>query len=139
MKKVIIAFVLTVALALGLTSCVDLFLSSEDYSYTLKDDGTYSITEYFGNSRNITVPSAFHGVPVTSISDEAFCNCDILESVKIPDSVTSIGDAAFSGCKNLSYIKYRGSEVQWLSISKGSWWNSGCAERAEIIYNYIGN
>ena len=117
MKKAIIVFLLTVVLALGLTSCVDLFFPSEDYIYILEDDGTYSITGYLGNSRNITVPSAFHGVPVTSISDEAFSNCDSLENVKIPDSVTSIGYAAFAGCPNLENITVDKGNAKYKSIN----------------------
>ena len=117
MKKAIIVFLLTVVLALGLTSCVDLFFPSEDYSYILEDDGTYSIVGYLGNSRNITVPSAFYGVPVTSISEGAFSNCDILESVKIPDSVTSIGDAAFTNCPNLENITVDKRNAKYKSIN----------------------
>ena len=39
-----------------------------------------------------------------SISDEAFRNCESLQSVTIPDSVTSIGDCAFSWCTSLQSV-----------------------------------
>jgi len=58
-----------------------------------------------------------------------------LTSVVIGGSVTSIGIYAFSGCTSLTSIKYRGTEAQWNSISKGSYWNSGTGKYA-ITYNY---
>ncbi len=35
---------------------------------------------------------------VTSIGEDAFCYCDALTSITIPNSVTSIGEDAFTGC-----------------------------------------
>lgn len=41
---------------------------------------------------------------VKSIDRYAFCNCDHLKSITIPDSVTSIGHGAFQDCKSLISI-----------------------------------
>ena len=41
---------------------------------------------------------------VTTIGDEAFCECESLTSVTIPDSVTSIGDEAFCRCWSLTSV-----------------------------------
>jgi hypothetical protein len=41
---------------------------------------------------------------VTSIGIEAFCYCDGLTSIEIPNSVTSIGDYAFQNCSGLTSV-----------------------------------
>ncbi len=80
---------------------------------------------------------------VTSIGSSAFAACTGLTSVTIGNSVTSIGKSAFYNCIRLASIKYRGSESQWNSISKGSGWNSEAGIYTDygayrITYNYIG-
>ncbi len=68
---------------------------------------------------SVTIPDS-----VTSIGEYAFSYCSSLTSVTIPDSVTSIGYAAFSDCSGLKDITYKGTKIQWDSISKGDYWNS---------------
>ena len=41
---------------------------------------------------------------VTSISDNAFYNCEGLTEITIPESITSIGSRAFENCTSLPYI-----------------------------------
>ena len=53
---------------------------------------------------NLEIPSHFEGVPVTTISKNAFSNCYSLTSVIIPEGVTSIGDYAFYNCYNLTSV-----------------------------------
>ena len=60
---------------------------------------------------SITIPNS-----VTSIGDYAFRNCSSLTSITIPNSVTSIGDYAFRNCSSLQYniennLKYLGNSV----------------------------
>ncbi len=52
----------------------------------------------------ITIPSTLGGYPVTAIGDLAFCWCESLTSITIPNSVTSIGGSAFNGCTSLPSI-----------------------------------
>ena len=69
-----------------------------DYHYNYDD-------EYFGS---ITLPATvtYNGVEysVTSIGEYAFCGCDRLTSITIPEGVTSIEDGAFCGCGSLASI-----------------------------------
>ena len=81
---------------------------------------------------NITIPNN-----VTSIGNCAFLGCTSLSSVTIPNNVISIGTSAFNNCTNLKTLKYKGTEAQWETISKGSNWNNNCP--AEVVFNYEGN
>ena len=53
---------------------------------------------------------------VTSICEEAFINCESLESVEIPSSVTEIGTQAFGYCESLSSVKFGGTVAQWEAV-----------------------
>ncbi len=77
------------------------------------------------------------GNSVTSIGDRAFAYCDNLTSIVIPNSVTSIGNGAFYSCDSLTSIKYRGTEAEWLAISKGTTWDKNTGNYT-ITYNYTG-
>ena len=74
--------------------------------YELNENGTsYSVIGVGdADDAQIIIPSLYWGLPVSSIGDSAFFDCDNLTSITIPDSVTSIGDSAFFGCDNLTSI-----------------------------------
>ena len=57
---------------------------------------------------------------VTSIGNEAFQGCSMLESVSIPASVTSIGSSAFSGCTSLESVSIPASVT---SIGSYAFWD----------------
>ncbi len=67
--------------------------------------------------KEITIPER-----ITTISASTFLSCSALTKVTIPKSVTNIGDYAFSGCTLLADIYYGGSEVTWLTVTKGTNW-----------------
>lgn len=108
-------------------------LNEEESGYTLVDI-------LYPNSREVTVPSTFNGLPVTGIGDSAFYNCTglasvtigkgvtsieyrtfynctSLTSVTIPDSVTSIGRYAFGGCSGLMSVTFENTTGWWRSTS----------------------
>jgi hypothetical protein len=66
-----------------------------DYTVTTIVDGAY----YQCGIQSITIPNT-----VTSIGNEAFKYCTVLNNVVIPNSVTSIGTSAFYGCTNLTSV-----------------------------------
>ena len=72
---------------------------------------------------------------VVTIGDAAFYGCNSLTSVVIPTSVQTIGQEAFYSCGKLKSINYRGTKRQWLSISKGAYWDKGTGNY-KITYNY---
>lgn len=79
--------------------------SYNNYEYELLDDETLEITGYTGNENNITIPNTIVGYKVSSIGDEAFCNCESLTSINISEGIINIGSSAFSDCNNVTSVR----------------------------------
>ena len=99
----------------------------EDYKiYYLNDDleekSTAPWNSYRSDIERIVVETG-----VTTISRNAFSDCNNLTSVTIPDSVTMIGDDAFYGCINLTGVTIPDSVTEI-----GTWAFCGC-ENLESI------
>lgn len=79
---------------------------SEGLVFTLSDDGTcYEVTSVGSCEESIvTIPPVYRGLPVTSIGDSAFEECNFITTVGLPDSLISIGKDAFSWCPLLESI-----------------------------------
>ena len=73
------------------------------YRYLSSTD-SYEVAIGTCKNTDIILPSIFKEKAVTQISTYAFCNCNSLKSITIPDSVTSIGDYAFSYCSSLTRV-----------------------------------
>lgn len=69
-------------------------------------DGEVTITSYdsFFGGKNVVIPEKILGKRVTAIGDYAFENCDVIVSVKIPDTVKAIGNSAFRDCDSVKMI-----------------------------------
>ena len=109
--------------------------------YKFINDNTELSVTYRGNSwdtyrneyrGNIVIPGSveYDGTTyqVTSIGTGAFCECNLLESVTIPNSVTSIDVAAFEWCTGITSITFPNSVT-----SIGSYAFHGCSRLASVI------
>jgi hypothetical protein len=95
--------------------------------YFTTNNGTITITEYYGPGGAVTVPSTINWLPVTCIGYEAFSTCTSLTSVTIPNSVTNIGNSAFYGCTGLVGITIPDSVM-----SIGAYAFYGCTDLASV-------
>ena len=79
---------------------------AEDLEFELNyANQTYSVA--YNNSyegRYVAIPSTYNGLPVVSISNNAFNGNKNIKYVIIPNSVTQIGEKAFSNCNSLTKV-----------------------------------
>ena len=83
----------------------DTVTDEQGLTYTLLEDGTYSVSGCDESAVSVVIPEEYNGICVTNIGDSAFENCESLEDVFIPQSVTNIGYMAFYNCSNLTHIE----------------------------------
>jgi len=77
---------------------------SEGLAFT-KVESSYAVTGIGScTAEEIVIPSSFDGLPVTTIANDAFKDCRLITSVKLPEGITSIGNNAFKGCVSLVAI-----------------------------------
>ena len=78
----------------------DLVVKAKQATVIAKSSGKYS--------GEVVIPESVEhegaAYSVTSIGDNAFCECFSLTSITIPNSVTSIGRDAFYGCSGLTSV-----------------------------------
>ena len=65
---------------------------------------TWSLANYTGTRRNVSIPSTYNGGTVVAISDNAFAGNTSMETLVVPETVTSIGAEAFADCANLKNL-----------------------------------
>ena len=81
------------------------------------------------SSKDLAVPEAIDGAPVTAIAAGAFSDLAALERVSLPDSLTSIGAEAFARCTNLRDAKL-GCALE--SIGEGAFRGCRHLERLDL-------
>ncbi len=120
MKK-LLSFVLVIAIlicSLPIISLTASALTYGNFTYTVLD-GEATITDCSESvSGNIAIPEQINGYTVVAIADNAFENCDGIESVKIPYKVRSIGENIFAGCDGVVARVYEESFAQKYMIMK---------------------
>lgn len=75
-----------------------------EYRYRV-DAGKACILFADSSSKDLSIPRAINGAPVTAIAAGAFSDLAALERVSLPNSLTSIGAEAFARCTNLRDVK----------------------------------
>ena len=81
------------------------------------------------SSKDLAVPEAIDGVPVTAIAAGAFSDLAALERVSLPDSLTSLGAEAFARCTSLRAAKL-GCALE--SIGEGAFRGCRHLERLDL-------
>ena len=132
MKKILSIFLVIIILC-TFASCKNKLDGSEGLEYGLNIDGNGYYVKGLGTctEANIIIPSKIDGLPVTSIGNEAFMDCDLIESIVIPNTVKSIGDYAFKGCYSLESI-----DIPYSVTSVGEYAFADCTEIEEITIPY---
>lgn len=76
--------------------------------FTYEDmDGVLTVTSLTAEGQRreeLTVPSTWNGLPVTSIGTKTFAGAETLKEICIQQNIRTIADGAFSGCTTLERI-----------------------------------
>ncbi|MGN0796737.1 MAG: leucine-rich repeat protein [Christensenellales bacterium] len=62
------------------------------------------IVDCIGLTGKVVIPSTYYGIPVKVIEHDAFCYCEEITDITLPNSLEMIGDFAFGNCKGLTNI-----------------------------------
>ncbi len=82
----------------------------------VKENGTYTINKYVGNSMTVNIPNDVNGVKVCSVDSHTFANTSVT-NVTIPDNVTSTGDYyGILYCESLEKIDVSSNNTTYSSV-----------------------
>ena len=87
------------------------FAGVPSFDFVTNNDGTCYISGIgdFENENYIVIPEySPAGDLVTGINPYAFCNCNNIISITIPEKVRIIGEGAFDNCYNLTTVIFEG-------------------------------
>ncbi|MDO4621180.1 MAG: leucine-rich repeat domain-containing protein [Lachnospiraceae bacterium] len=79
-------------------------LTYGDFSYTVNEDKTVTITDWDSYASSVSIPESIDGMPVTTIGSNTFMMKDF-EYLTIPASVTTLEESAFFSCDKLKEVK----------------------------------
>ncbi len=107
MKRYIkFAAVIVLCLAVTLSLCVGASAAKAytngKFQYTIEDHSV-TITLYFGESEEVTVPNMIAGEPVNVIAAGAFSGNDAVKKINLPDTIMSVEVGAFAASQQVIY------------------------------------
>ena len=96
---------------------INIYDGSRGLVYKASDDGSYAVLVDVGycTDTDITVATAYNGLPVKAVQFGALSRCDAVESVTFPDNIEEIGVRVLSECPNLKRI-YLGAGVRLIDL-----------------------
>ncbi len=74
------------------------------FEYTVNENNYVTITKFIGKQKEVIIPSAIDGKPITAIGESAFAYNTDITSVIIKNNIVGIGVKAFYSCDNLASI-----------------------------------
>lgn len=89
-----------------------------DYLYA-ESGGETAISYFMGDYESVRIPSVLHGLPVTSISANAFSGKTLMQEVYIPDTVVQIAEDAFANAPNVRMVVVSGSAAEQYAAAHG--------------------
>lgn len=103
---------------------------ASELSFALSSDGTHYEVRGLATAAvtQVTIPSEYNGLPVTSVGDYAFLDCNHLTQISLPDSITAIGQQAFSGCSGLQKLNIPAAVTE---IATGTF--LGCSGLSRVL------
>lgn len=91
----------------------------EDYSdlFIFAGNTIVGVTSYATTLTEIVIPERIDGEKVIAIDEEAFIDCERLQSITIPKTVKIIENDAFYNYESLTKVNYLGTVDEWANIS----------------------
>ena len=96
---IFMAVMLIIGIAVFLLYPADAVLADTPWFRTENGSLSFDAAAYTG-SPELTVPDG-----ITTLAEDCFRNCDLLQTVFLPDSLTDIGQCAFAECDALRGVK----------------------------------
>ena len=104
------AALLSLVLVLALLPVTATAAGSENFEYTVNNDGTSTITKYTGTETHVTVPGTIDGYPVYSVALDAFDGyggvLDMIESITFSEGIEVIEPWAVTSCNGLVSVSF---------------------------------
>lgn len=112
MKKKLAAIFTCAVLLFALTGYggVNTKEGTEGLTYE-QNEGSYIVTGYTGSEVNIVIPDTYNGVPVTAIDDWAFSESDV-QSVIFGANMETLSEWAFSNASLLNSVTFTSKSIK---------------------------